>query len=475
MTRDPQLQSGSSEVAALSNSTAPLIDRIKDIPAIELKSKGENVIVLQEALARLGFFQGQLIGNFGPKTHTAVLQFQIQHNIISDSSVKGAGVFGPRTKAALLAALSQLAQTVPTQTQAPVPTHSDVSLDAQRTQEQELTELIAQLRQALGATIPELGARVDGQDKDISTLRSQLDTGELPALLTSLREIHAASRPLMDRLRDLAEAATPDQETTARIDTHSSAILKTQQHLLHLRDLASKFENNVGRRLQVAQSDPRKLTISCGDFIDKLTKTDGHWKSAITGFCLGLLQHDSRILTDKNIHLNFPVVDIKELQKLGTHGFLPADFSKLKKQYETLSSGADPEKLQMLLKDVVFIGAEYPQMVLQELQRVLGGAYLTIDQGLLNQFAQDLTFLFHEVTAFECSAIPDGDTNRIRTIPSSYAPMPYVMGVDRPDNPAPDLKYAVLPSGLSFIDATNGSYLFPSSRPPAIKVALDDV
>jgi hypothetical protein len=99
----------------------------------------------------------------------------------------------------------------------------------------------------------------------------------------------------------LAEAATPDQETTARIDTHSSAILKTQQHLLHLRDLASKFENNVGRRLQVAQSDPRKLTISCGDFIDKLTKTDGHWKSAITGFCRGLLQHDSRIFTDKNI------------------------------------------------------------------------------------------------------------------------------------------------------------------------------
>lgn len=58
--------------------------------------------VLQEKLIRLGYDVGPVDGSFGPQTQSAVLAFQRDQNLEQD------GVVGPKTRAALEAALKQL-------------------------------------------------------------------------------------------------------------------------------------------------------------------------------------------------------------------------------------------------------------------------------------------------------------------------------------------------------------------------------
>lgn len=65
-------------------------------------SQGKQVVLLQKALADLGFFQGGLFTDyFGEETTKAVIAFQLDHGIIRDKNEDGAGQVGPQTRAAL--------------------------------------------------------------------------------------------------------------------------------------------------------------------------------------------------------------------------------------------------------------------------------------------------------------------------------------------------------------------------------------
>lgn len=383
-------------------------------------------------------------------------------------------------------------------------------------QEQELTALIGKLRLVLEQTLPDLDRRISTNRGDLVRLsqettaldakttqlrtdrkatvaaqevtRQNFDTrlnrhrtdinglkknlsGDIDTPLATLRTLHAQSKPLLQRLQALAQEATPDAEIQEKIDRHSSAIVGMQGHVMGLLQTARTLEDNVGRRLQVAQSDPRKLTLSCGEFIDKLNTTDGHLRAVISGFFGALMQHD-RVVNDKNYHPNFHVVDPLELKKLGKEGFLPPEFKVLSARYAALYARANTGDLQSLLKEVVFMAAQYPEMVLHELQRILGGTYVSIDQDLLEQFANDMNFFFHSSLGLDCKLIPDGDAKIVHTIPSSHAPLTYVMGVPTAGRPAPDLRYTTFASGFSFTD-TIGNRSLTSSRPPTIKVSQD--
>lgn len=383
-------------------------------------------------------------------------------------------------------------------------------------QEQELAALVSQLRMALQQTLPDLDRRVNANRQSLLTLnqkttaldlqitglradrkvaaveqekirtsfdrrlarhRGDIDglkknlSADIHSPLGELRDLHAKTKPLLAQLQSLAASATPSQKATENIATHSAAILGLQGHLMALLRLAKTLEDNVGRRLQVAQSDPRKLTLSCGEYIDKLNTIDGHWRAVISGFSNTLIQRD-RVVTDVNFHPDFHVVNATELKALGQKGFLPPVFKDFSKQYAALYAGGKSHDLQELLKDVVLVAAQYPEMVLKELQRVLGGVYVTIDQDLLVQFSDDVSFLMRDTLALDCKMVPDGDTSYVHKIPSSHAPMTYAMGVPCNGKSAPDLSYTTFSSGFSFTDSI-GSRTFSPLRPPAIKVSLD--
>jgi len=63
-------------------------------------SQGADVAKLQRALAALGYDPGPVDGVFGPRTLSAVMEFQRRSGLAAD------GVVGPRTRAALDRALS---------------------------------------------------------------------------------------------------------------------------------------------------------------------------------------------------------------------------------------------------------------------------------------------------------------------------------------------------------------------------------
>lgn len=70
-------------------------------------SSGEDVENLQRMLWELGYYHGEITGNYDQATIDAVFQFQIKHGVIESEWDKGAGYFGKRTLEALLSAVER--------------------------------------------------------------------------------------------------------------------------------------------------------------------------------------------------------------------------------------------------------------------------------------------------------------------------------------------------------------------------------
>lgn len=68
-------------------------------------SSGEDVENLQRMLWELGYYHGEITGNYDQATIDAVFQFQIKHGVLESEWDKGAGYFGKKTLAALLSAV----------------------------------------------------------------------------------------------------------------------------------------------------------------------------------------------------------------------------------------------------------------------------------------------------------------------------------------------------------------------------------
>lgn len=51
---------------------------------LKLNAQGSDVLALQTSLKSLGFYSGELTGNFGTKTHAAVVAFQRKHGLTAD-------------------------------------------------------------------------------------------------------------------------------------------------------------------------------------------------------------------------------------------------------------------------------------------------------------------------------------------------------------------------------------------------------
>lgn len=77
-------------------------------PGLRKGSKGEAVKNIQDALFDLGFLKAENItGNFEDKTADAILRFQTDADLIHSPKDFGAGIYGPKTKAALENFLAQ--------------------------------------------------------------------------------------------------------------------------------------------------------------------------------------------------------------------------------------------------------------------------------------------------------------------------------------------------------------------------------
>jgi peptidoglycan hydrolase-like protein with peptidoglycan-binding domain len=65
---------------------------------LDKTSRGDAVIVLQQQLKELGYFDGEPTGYYGPKTESAVFAFQQKYKLAGTLKSKGAGIFGPLTR-----------------------------------------------------------------------------------------------------------------------------------------------------------------------------------------------------------------------------------------------------------------------------------------------------------------------------------------------------------------------------------------
>ncbi|PIV90582.1 hypothetical protein COW46_02050 [Candidatus Gracilibacteria bacterium CG17_big_fil_post_rev_8_21_14_2_50_48_13] len=72
------------------------------------ESSGEQVMRLQSFLTRQKLYTGMIDGKYGETTAKAVLDFQVLHGLVADTSIYGAGLVGPKTVTKLNALLFQL-------------------------------------------------------------------------------------------------------------------------------------------------------------------------------------------------------------------------------------------------------------------------------------------------------------------------------------------------------------------------------
>ena len=69
-------------------------------PTLKRGAHGQRVVVLQRALAQLGYYSGRIDGQYGPGTESAVSRFQTASGLTPD------GIFGNLTRRALRRALA---------------------------------------------------------------------------------------------------------------------------------------------------------------------------------------------------------------------------------------------------------------------------------------------------------------------------------------------------------------------------------
>jgi peptidoglycan hydrolase-like protein with peptidoglycan-binding domain/3D (Asp-Asp-Asp) domain-containing protein len=70
-------------------------------------AEGDDVVALQRMLWELGYYDGQLTGEYDSKTIDAVFQFQKAYGVIDSDNDKGAGYYGKKTHEALTAAVDE--------------------------------------------------------------------------------------------------------------------------------------------------------------------------------------------------------------------------------------------------------------------------------------------------------------------------------------------------------------------------------
>ncbi|KKU79783.1 MAG: SpoIID/LytB domain protein [Candidatus Peregrinibacteria bacterium GW2011_GWA2_47_7] len=74
--------------------------------------KNGDVEELQRLLSKTGFYNGEITGTYDEATRSAVLDFQLDKNIISDDSENGAGYFGPKTRSFFEAFIEEKKQSI---------------------------------------------------------------------------------------------------------------------------------------------------------------------------------------------------------------------------------------------------------------------------------------------------------------------------------------------------------------------------
>lgn len=84
-----------------------LEDNMRFQLAAKIGSEEASVETLQEALARLGYFNAPPTGVMGPLTRAALKQFQIDFGVIATTRSVGSGVFGDATRARLAEVILQ--------------------------------------------------------------------------------------------------------------------------------------------------------------------------------------------------------------------------------------------------------------------------------------------------------------------------------------------------------------------------------
>ena len=107
-----------------------LKENIESISAgLGKKAEGDDVKSLQQMLWELGYYNGELNGVYNSDTMDAVLKFQKDNGIVQNEWEQGAGYFGKKTHAALVAAIDKRAQKIakyPVEMQVWVPAKIDL-------------------------------------------------------------------------------------------------------------------------------------------------------------------------------------------------------------------------------------------------------------------------------------------------------------------------------------------------------------
>jgi peptidoglycan hydrolase-like protein with peptidoglycan-binding domain/3D (Asp-Asp-Asp) domain-containing protein len=150
-------------------------------------AEGDDVTALQRMLWELGYYNGELTGDYDPATVDAVFEFQKAQGILNSERDKGAGYYGKKTHAALTAAVDQKIEKVgkyPMQMQVWVPAERELPKIASLQAPEGMTE-----RQALSFSPDLVNKKVVQPVSSGQLLTADLDIDEKSENVVLLQNI----------------------------------------------------------------------------------------------------------------------------------------------------------------------------------------------------------------------------------------------------------------------------------------------
>ena len=195
-------------------------------PLLKTGSTGEAVTTLQSRLKALGYYTGEIDGQFGSGTREAVLLFQTQNHLDVDGAV------GPETSQLLYSTAARAVVFTPTPSPAPTPTAKPVSVRRPYVREDGLPLLV-------NKSLP----LEDGyQTYDLVTMNSYCDSSVVKIKYKNTKAEREAVDALMVMLRAAVADGIGDWQISAAYRT-----VKYQQQLFDNQVKTYMDKNNLSR------------------------------------------------------------------------------------------------------------------------------------------------------------------------------------------------------------------------------------
>ncbi len=157
-------------------------------------------------------------------------------------------------------------------------------------------------------------------------------------------------------------------------------------------------------------------------YIDYLSQIDTTWQGLFRDLHETLSQETYIEFCDQDMAPCI-TVDLQKLSRFSKNGFLPTQFSFIKRAFELYGKKYDTQTLESLTSDLQAITKTFTKDIWLQFQDIFAGTYITSRQATLSELAQKINFVLAYTIGKGYKVKPSHDPNNIVDISGEHIAM----------------------------------------------------